>query len=267
MSAFCSLFSENSIWWFFSWGVTECYSLGTRRFASGWGCIRAPHTPKHTHTHTHIRVSTLPMEDDAPQICKWWKIAWGMWWKLYIHVPHTHIYTHTHIHTHTQSDYWGHPYRVSGFFSFNLSSRIGPILSIYSHSAPCYLSTPNGMTHYTMCAPYNHPHGYWLWLRLTPTPNHPLVQQRLSKSTSPWSGSSVTPHASPANQWSDTDTMFTITHRTRASHLYYIPTCWGENRFVHRLLFSQSHVWDYCELLPLKIALSTAPRCSGPDKR
>ena len=29
--------------------------------------------------------------------------------------------------THRQNDYCGHPFRVSGFFYFNLSSRIGPI--------------------------------------------------------------------------------------------------------------------------------------------
>ena len=33
----------------------------------------------------------------------------------------------TDRHTHTQSDYCGHPFKVSGFFSINLSSRIGPI--------------------------------------------------------------------------------------------------------------------------------------------
>ena len=33
----------------------------------------------------------------------------------------------TYRQTHRQSDYWGHPFRVSRFFSFNLSSRIGPI--------------------------------------------------------------------------------------------------------------------------------------------
>ena len=35
---------------------------------------------------------------------------------------------HTGTQTHRQNDYCGHPFRVSGFFSFNLSSRISPII-------------------------------------------------------------------------------------------------------------------------------------------
>ena len=48
--------------------------------------------------------------------------------------PVGRAHTDTRTHTHTQSDYCGHPFRVSWVFFFNLSSRIGPISQLIENS-------------------------------------------------------------------------------------------------------------------------------------